>query len=485
MGVTARYPHRISGRSAAEATTMTTTHVPLRTKRGDGLDAAAVLDRLGIEATNAGAWTLAPIATSGPTLPSINPATGEPIADGALRRPRPVRAGRARRAAGVSRVARMAGAAARRGGAPARRPPSRSSGGARPPGDARGRQDRERRPRRGAGDDRHGRPRGRHVAPALRQDHALGAPGAPDVRAVASARSGRRHHRLQLSGRGVGVERDGGGGLRRLVDLEALAPGAAHGDRGDADRRRGAARERRARDLQPGDRRRRRGGPRAGRRPPRAPDLGDRLGAHGPSGRRRGGASAWVARCSSSAATTASSCSTTPISVSRCARWCSRPPAPPASAAPPAGGSSSSAGSRPTFRDRLLDAYASIRVGDPADEDTLMGPLISEAAVATAERAVAEAQRRRAKVLTGGKRLDRARLLLRAHAGVGAARSTAAAGGDLRADPLSGRSRRPRSRHPAAQRRAAGAVVGDLHVERAARPSASSRSPAATAASPT
>ncbi len=60
-----------------------------------------------------------------------------------------------------------------------------------------------------------------------------------------------------------------------------------------------------------------------------------------------------------------------------------------------------------TFRDRLLDAYASIRVGDPADEDTLMGPLISETAVGAAERAVAEAQRRRAKVLTGGKRIDR------------------------------------------------------------------------------
>ena len=59
------------------------------------------------------------------------------------------------------------------------------------------------------------------------------------------------------------------------------------------------------------------------------------------------------------------------------------------------------------FRDRLLDAYASIRVGDPADESTLMGPLISEAAVATAERAVAEAQRRGAKVLVGGKRVDR------------------------------------------------------------------------------
>jgi aldehyde dehydrogenase (NAD+) len=59
------------------------------------------------------------------------------------------------------------------------------------------------------------------------------------------------------------------------------------------------------------------------------------------------------------------------------------------------------------LRDRLLDAYASIRIGDPSDESTLMGPLISESAVSTAERAVADAQRRRAKVLTGGKRIDR------------------------------------------------------------------------------
>ncbi|HVR28659.1 MAG TPA: aldehyde dehydrogenase family protein [Thermoanaerobaculia bacterium] len=58
------------------------------------------------------------------------------------------------------------------------------------------------------------------------------------------------------------------------------------------------------------------------------------------------------------------------------------------------------------FRARLLEAYSSIRVGDPCDEDTLMGPLIDEAAVATAERAIEEIRRQGGAVLCGGKRLD-------------------------------------------------------------------------------
>ena len=64
-----------------------------------------------------------------------------------------------------------------------------------------------RRRRRSAGDDRHRRLRRRPVAPALRPDHALRAPGPPHVRAVASARHRRRdHQRVQLPGRGVGLE---------------------------------------------------------------------------------------------------------------------------------------------------------------------------------------------------------------------------------------------------------------------------------------
>jgi aldehyde dehydrogenase (NAD+) len=60
------------------------------------------------------------------------------------------------------------------------------------------------------------------------------------------------------------------------------------------------------------------------------------------------------------------------------------------------------------LRQRLLDAYASIRVGDPRDEDTLMGPLISAAAVENAERAIAAARDQGAEILCGGKRIERA-----------------------------------------------------------------------------
>jgi aldehyde dehydrogenase (NAD+) len=59
------------------------------------------------------------------------------------------------------------------------------------------------------------------------------------------------------------------------------------------------------------------------------------------------------------------------------------------------------------FRDRLLEVYSSIRVGDPREEDTLVGPLVSERAVELALRAVHEAERQGAAILCGGKRLDR------------------------------------------------------------------------------
>jgi aldehyde dehydrogenase (NAD+) len=59
------------------------------------------------------------------------------------------------------------------------------------------------------------------------------------------------------------------------------------------------------------------------------------------------------------------------------------------------------------FRDRLLDAYSSIRVGDPGSADTLMGPLIDRHAVDAAERAIAEIRRSGGEVLCGGQRLDR------------------------------------------------------------------------------
>ena len=57
-------------------------------------------------------------------------------------------------------------------------------------------------------------------------------PGTSHVRAVASARRRRRHHRLQFSRGRLVLERAHRGCLRRLRDLEALAQNAAHRDRG-------------------------------------------------------------------------------------------------------------------------------------------------------------------------------------------------------------------------------------------------------------
>ncbi len=51
---------------------------------------------------------------------------------------------------------------------------------------------------------------------------ALRAAPPPHVRAVAPARTGRRHHRLQLPGRRVGLERRARRRLRRHRDLEAV-----------------------------------------------------------------------------------------------------------------------------------------------------------------------------------------------------------------------------------------------------------------------
>ncbi len=56
---------------------------------------------------------------------------------------------------------------------------------------------------------------------------------------------------------------------------------------------------------------------------------------------------------------------------------------------------------------RLAEAYASVPIGDPLDEATLMGPLISSSAVETFAAAVAIAQEQGGEVLYGGGVLDR------------------------------------------------------------------------------
>ena len=107
-------------------------------------------------------------------------------------------------------------------------------------GDAGSRQDRPGRPRRSPGDDRHLRLRGRPVAPALWPDHRQRAARPPDDGAMASARAGAGDQRLQFPGRGVGVERGAGAGLRRPGDLEAERKDPADRRRGDGAGRAGA-----------------------------------------------------------------------------------------------------------------------------------------------------------------------------------------------------------------------------------------------------
>ena len=113
--------------------------------------------------------------------------------------------------------------------------------------------------RRSAGDDRHLRLRRRALAPAPRTHHRVGAAGPPDARNLASVWIVRRHLRVQLSGRGVGMERGAGARVRQRGGMEALGEDAAvgvgrpraaaadaSGVRSFADRRR-AARDRRPR----------------------------------------------------------------------------------------------------------------------------------------------------------------------------------------------------------------------------------------------
>ena len=56
----------------------------------------------------------------------------------------------------------------------------------------------------------------------------------------------------------------------------------------------------------------------------------------------------------------------------------------------------------------LIKAYKQVRIGDPLNPGTLMGPLTDEAAVGRYEAAIASAVSEGGEILTGGKRLERA-----------------------------------------------------------------------------
>jgi aldehyde dehydrogenase (NAD+) len=59
------------------------------------------------------------------------------------------------------------------------------------------------------------------------------------------------------------------------------------------------------------------------------------------------------------------------------------------------------------LRERLVKAYGQVRIGDPLDPKTLMGPLIDEASVGRFEKALSNIRQHGGEILCGGKRLDR------------------------------------------------------------------------------
>jgi aldehyde dehydrogenase (NAD+) len=73
------------------------------------------------------------------------------------------------------------------------------------------------------------------------------------------------------------------------------------------------------------------------------------------------------------------------------------------------------------FRSRLIKAYGQIRIGDPLDRKTLMGPLINARAVASFERAIVAIRAEGGEILYGGNRLEHNFVeptIARSHAGM-------------------------------------------------------------------
>ncbi len=59
------------------------------------------------------------------------------------------------------------------------------------------------------------------------------------------------------------------------------------------------------------------------------------------------------------------------------------------------------------FTDKLINAYKQVRIGDPLDENTLMGPLINQAAVDIMMEALETIKQAGGEILYGGNKLDR------------------------------------------------------------------------------
>ncbi len=59
------------------------------------------------------------------------------------------------------------------------------------------------------------------------------------------------------------------------------------------------------------------------------------------------------------------------------------------------------------LKEKLVHAYGQVRIGDPLDEATLMGPVIDETALERVEQAIAAVKKAGGEILCGGERLDR------------------------------------------------------------------------------
>ena len=57
-------------------------------------------------------------------------------------------------------------------------------------------------------------------------------------------------------------------------------------------------------------------------------------------------------------------------------------------------------------KNALVKAYGQVRIGDPLDPDTLMGPLVNDAAVRTVEAAIESVRKEGGEILCGGERIE-------------------------------------------------------------------------------
>ena len=190
-------------------------------------------------------------------------------------------------------LAQRTGTRARRVGQAPRRTSHRAQGRSCRPHQHRSRQDPLRGPGRGPGDDRHLRLRRRPVPPARRPHHALRTARTPAHGDVAPARRRRRHLGVQLSGRGVVLERGSGPRLRRRGGVETVREDSTgrHRDKCACCARR--PRCRRARQPQRARAHRRRRRAAAARQSARSADQRDRFRTDGGSHRTAGRRALW------------------------------------------------------------------------------------------------------------------------------------------------------------------------------------------------